>query len=82
MKKKVKAQQVDDGRVISSMNVDGMPWYAPGKAEASGNGSLQLDARQARQATLAAVGAALTVVGVISVGIVLFVLFCTQVWFR
>ena len=25
----------DDGRTIVSMNVDGMPWYAPESAEAS-----------------------------------------------
>jgi len=81
LKKKRQPYQ-DDGHVIASMNVEGMPWYSARTAQSTSSGSLQLNARQARQATLAAVGAALTVVGVISAGIILFVLFCTKVWFR
>lgn len=70
----------DDGRTIAPMNVEGMPWYTPKQLQGSTGGSV-LDKRQARPAMWGALAAGLTVVGVISVGIILFVLFCTQVWF-
>ena len=33
MAKKKKTKFVDDGRTIADMNVEGMPWYTPGKKE-------------------------------------------------
>ena len=30
-KKKPEQPEWDDGRTIANMNVDGMPWYSPGK---------------------------------------------------
>jgi hypothetical protein len=70
----------DDGRTIASMNVEGMPWYVPKELLGKAGGTM-LDKRQARSAMYGALAAGLTVVGVISLGIVLFVLFCTNVWF-
>lgn len=71
----------DDGRVIAPMNVEGMPWYAKTNLQsASGTGTLSK--REARAATWAALLAGLTIAGVMSLGIILFVLFCTEVWFK
>jgi hypothetical protein len=71
----------DDGRTVASMNVEGMPWYVPNQIQDERSRVTLMDKRQARQAIFGALGAGLTVVGVISLGIVLFVLFCTKVWF-
>ena len=82
MKRESKAYAPDDGRVIASMNVEGMPWYAPSSA-ASGAGSASvLSKQEARYAMWGALRAALTIFSVLSAGIILFVIFCTQVWFR
>lgn len=85
----------DDGRVIANMNVEGMPWYSPLQAgearppEREGADSApnnrqeeRFTKEEARYATWGAVKAALLVVGVICVGLVLFILFCQHVWFR
>ena len=84
----------DDGRTIVSMNVEGMPWYAPESAEASlrreaekaGAGPERREAPLTREEswffTWGALKAALLVVGVLCAGLVLFVLFCQHVWFR
>ena len=83
MKKQENAYAPDDGRVIASMNVEGMPWYAPSNLSInSGGASSTLSKREARYAIWGALRAALTVVSVLSAGMILFVLFCTQVWFR
>ena len=71
----------DDGRVIAPMNVEGMPWYARTNLPGASGGEL-LSKRQARMATWAALGAALTIAGVMSAGIILFVLFCTRIWLK
>lgn len=78
MKKKPFA---DDGRVIAPMNVAGMPGYRETPMPYKG-GAAGLDRRQFRFAMMGALGAGLTVAGVISAGIILFVLFCTNVWLR
>jgi hypothetical protein len=71
----------DDGRVIAPMNIEGMPGYREG-ALPSRCGAAGLDRRQFRFAMMGALGAGLTVAGVISAAIILFVLFCTNVWLR
>lgn len=72
---------VDDGRVIAPMNVEGMPWHTKAPVQSS-QGTAQLEKRQFRYALWGAMGAALTVAGVLSAGIILFVLFSTKVWLR
>ena len=87
----------DDGRTIVNMNVEGMPWYVPegmdggergagNREQAMGNGEgerkIELTQEESRFFTWGALKAALLVVGVMCLGIVLFVLFCQFVWFR
>ncbi len=72
---------VDDGRVVAPMNVEGMPWHGAALTEGS-QGTAQLEKHQVRYAIWGAMGAALTVAGVLSAGIILFVLFCTNVWLK
>lgn len=81
-----KQHEDDDGRVICDMDVEGMPWHgkrsrerAAAQRQAHGD---QLNASETRQAIWGAVLAALSVVGVLSLTMVLFVLFCIYVWFR
>ena len=78
---KKKQDYLDDGHVITPMNVEGMPWYSQGGVQ-SIQSTGQLDRRQFRSAMWGALGAALTVVGVLSAAIILFVLFCTKVWLK
>ena len=74
----------DDGRTIASMNVEGMPWYRPERKGAPGVGPAPapMTRQETRLFTWGAVKAALLVVGVMCLGLVLFVLFCQFVWFR
>ena len=74
----------DDGRTIVDMNVEGMPWYSPKCPEAGGRGAeaTEMTRAEGRVFVWGALKAALLVVGVMSAGLVLFVLFCQWVWFR
>ena len=83
----------DDGRTIVNMNVEGMPWYTPdtpdmprtggGMGEEGAKRSREpLTREESRMFTWGALKAALLVAGVMSLGLVLFVLFCQFVWFR
>ena len=86
----------DDGHTIVSMNVEGMPWYRP-EAGSPPDGAaaretaqrglprrdpVPLTREETRFFTWGALKAALLVVGVMCLGIVLFILFCQFVWFR
>jgi len=87
MKPQPKQYDADDGRVVCNMDVDGMRWhdkrirrekYATRKnAQAE-----QMTRSETRRYTWYAVLAALLIVLVFSVTWVLFILFCTKVWFR
>ena len=74
----------DDGRTIVSMNVEGMPWYAPERpgALADDRPGERMTRRETWFFTWGALKAALLVVLALCAGIVLFVLFCQFVWFR
>ena len=77
----------DDGRTIVSMNVEGMPWYAPEnpgpeRKDAPERPTVPLTRQESLFFTWGALKAALLVIGVMCAGIVLFVLFCQFVWFR
>lgn len=74
----------DDGRTIVDMNVDGMPWYAPERPEENRRGvePPPMTRAEGRVFVWGALKAALLVAGVMSAGLILFVLFCEWVWFR
>lgn len=84
--KRYPKQNDDDGRVICNMNVDGMPWHDRSmnhreeKAPKVQPG--ELTRSEASQFTWYALAASLLVVTVFSLTWVLFVLFCTKIWFR
>ncbi len=87
VKKSNKQIEEDDGRVICNMNVEGMRWYDDGirrkhSEDSKISAGNQLTRSEARRFTWSAILAGLSVVGVFSVGWVLFILFCTQIWFR
>ena len=88
-KKKPEQPEWDDGRTIANMNVEGMPWYSPGKRiprrkdrEKPEDREEVLTKQESRYYTWGALKAALLVVGILCAGLVLFVLFCQHVWFR
>ena len=77
----------DDGRVICNMDVDGMRWHDKAARRKKTAPRLvaqfeQMTKSEARQFTWYAIRAGLLVASVFSVVWVLFILFCTQVWFR
>lgn len=83
--RKRKTYDDDDDRTIANMNVDGMPWYANTPVhEGTGNEPSQADL--GRRNTLPMVWgvlkAALLVTLVFAVGYLLFILFCTLIWFK
>ena len=77
----------DDGRVICSMDIDGMPWHdkrvrrelAAARKQASPG---QMTNSEARRYTWYSILAGLLIVSVFSITWILFVLFCTEIWFR
>lgn len=75
----------DDGRVVAPMNVEGMPWHArapegEGPAEPEKE-PLRLTREESRAFAWGAVKAALLVAVVFSVAAILFIMFCTNIWF-
>ena len=87
MNQKPKKYNDDDGKVISDMNVDGMPWhvkkirhqsYVPRKSAQSE----QMTRSEAQQYTWYSLLAVLSIVLTFSLTWVLFTLFCTKIWFR
>ena len=88
-KRKKKLYDDDDGRVISPMNVDGMPWSAnnngiPSNTEDTEPRGEQLElTHEERRAMMSGVfAAALLVAGIFVVVGFLFVLFCIFVWLK
>jgi len=84
---KPKQYDDDDGRVICSMDVEGMRWHdkrvrreeRAARRHVAGD---QLTKSEARKYTWYSLLAGLLIATVFSVGWVLFVLFCIFVWFR
>ena len=85
-RRKEKAIYVDDGRVIASMNVEGMPWYTPKSVKTtSAEGStepLTLSRRETLAFMFGVLKAVLLVGAVFIGGLLAFILFCTEIWFR
>ena len=86
MAKQRKQYEDDDGRVIASMNVDGMPWYQRSqrfdrnKREQASDFS-DLTKEESREIVKGAMKAALLIAGVFILAMLLFILFCLSVWF-
>ena len=82
---KKKTHDDDDGRVIASMNIDGMPWYVRGRRQEkpeSASDLSDLTKEENRAIVLGAMKAGLTVGSVFFIVFLLFILFCFFVWFR
>ena len=72
----------DNGYVVAKMNVEGMPWYDRSERNAADqNEKLDLSRRETRAIILNAIAAAALVGGVLAAGVILYVLFCTKIWF-
>ena len=82
---KKKTYEDDDGRVIASMNVDGMPWYvdmAEKKRRESQSDFSDLTRGETLEIIKGTVKAGLLIGSVYLVVFLLFILFCVFVWFR
>ena len=90
-------KDLDDGRVIAPMNVDGMPWYSKRQrtdtadtgadfyaGEASGSSAIpvEMTRREKMAFTFGVLSAVLLAAFVFIGGLYLFILFCIHVWFN
>jgi hypothetical protein len=87
MKPQQKKFEDDDGRVICDMDIDGLPWHdkrvrRENRAARNQVQAGQMTRSEVRRYTWYAILAGLLVVSVFSITWILFVLFCTKVWFR
>lgn len=87
MKPQHKKYEDDDGRVICDMDIDGLPWHdkrirRENRAARNQVMEGQMTKSEARRYTWYAILAGLLVVSVFSITWILFVLFCTKIWFR
>jgi len=87
MAKKKRTYEDDDGRVIASMNVDGMPWYQKSPRQTAHNMHSSSDyedltKEETREIIKGALKASLLIVGIFILAMLLFILFCIFVWFR
>lgn len=73
----------DDGRVITPMNVDGMPWYRQDSAQNSkGVDPEDLSREETGAIVKGALKAGLLIGSIFLVACALFILFCQFVWFN
>lgn len=82
MARKRKQYEDDDGHVITSMNVEGMPWHRPEQPQGVAEGPEQLNRHETLLVMFSAMKWALLFALLFSGLMVLFVLFCAKVWFR
>lgn len=84
MKPKSEQYEEDDDLVVCDMNVEGMPWYKRNLNQDSPPPAHkpQLTRSEAWRYNWYAILAGMLIVLVFSLTWVLFVLFCTQIWFR
>ncbi|MHB1454125.1 MAG: hypothetical protein ACYCYM_09285 [Saccharofermentanales bacterium] len=81
MKKKQKFE--DDGRVVAKMNFDDTPWAAPGTGNTPPAGSKDpMTPKQTASAIGGALLAALLIGFAFVIGLLIFLLFAVNVWFR
>lgn len=85
-KRKKKVYDDDDGRVISNMNVEGMPYYRDtkpfGNEGEPSDSDLDLSQSERRAMIGGVFAAALLVAGIFALVGTLFLLFCTKVWLK
>lgn len=86
-KKRRKVYDDDDGRTISNMNVEGMPWYSPKASpsadkENSQDEKIKLTKREELALMWGVLKASLLVAGIFVVAFTIFILFCIFVWFK
>ena len=76
----------DDGRVIAPMNVEGMPWHVPKDVHSASNENMSapvmITRREQAAFTWGVLKAALLAALVFIGGLLAFILFCTELWFR
>ena len=89
MNRKPKQFDDDDGRVICNMDVEGMRWHDKRVRRekralrlTTSNDAYQMSAAETRSFTYSALLAGLSMVLVFAAVWGLFLLFCTQIWFR
>ena len=87
MPRKPKTYDDDDGRTIVSMDVEGMRWHDKTVKQENKNKRKAIHGNQmtrieSRLYTWYSLIAGLIVASVFSLTWILFVLFCTQIWFR
>lgn len=87
MEKKKRTYGDDDGRVIASMNVDGMPWYQRSSSQKlpvrnDSSHFEDLTKEETREIIKGALKASLLIAGIFIFAMFLFILFCIFVWFR
>ncbi len=72
----------DDGRTIANMNVEGMPWYRPGRSEKSVNKGSKVDlTKKERIGLYLGIFKAVSLVAIVFVGVFfLLILILTRVW--
>lgn len=81
--KKKREKFVDDGRTIANMNVEGMPWYTPGRDEFESQEPLNDLTKGETWAILWGVLKAALLVGMIFIaGFTLFILFAYYIWLK
>ena len=84
---------VDDGRTVADMNVEGMPWYNPGKKRrqdhemnnqkgAPESAPEPLGFKETLYVTKGVLLASLAVAAVFVVVFFLFILFCSHIWLK
>jgi len=74
----------DDGRVIANMNIEGTPWYV-GETSDKGDSLPEEnvpDIRETLHVMKGALAAGLLIGFVFIAAFFIFLLFCTQVWFK
>jgi len=90
-KRAKKTEDADDGRVIASMNVDGMPWYSPGKAPAAAGDAVaeevvDMPVKMTTRENIAFVSGVIKAALLVSLAFIgslyLFILFCINIWFK
>ncbi len=72
----------DDGRTVAPMNVEGMPWHTVLPQTQPGMQAEPMQGKALRRYLFSAVWAGLLITMVFGAAGALFILFCTQVWFR
>ena len=85
MQRKPKTYEDDDGRTIVSMDVEGMRWHDKAVKRENKRKAIhgnQMTRSESRLYSWYSLIAGLIVASVFSLTWILFVLFCTQIWFR